>query len=47
VSGTPGIPHRLWLKVSNIIAKLPEMKKQLKTMEKKIADLEASQGPKK
>ena len=47
VSGTPGIPHRLWLKVSNIISKLPEMKKHLKSMEKRIADLEVSQDPKK
>ncbi|OEU44460.1 MAG: UDP-3-O-(3-hydroxymyristoyl)glucosamine N-acyltransferase [Desulfobacterales bacterium S7086C20] len=40
VSGTPGMPHRLWLKASSITAKLPDMKKQLSNLEKRIQGLE-------
>jgi UDP-3-O-[3-hydroxymyristoyl] glucosamine N-acyltransferase len=40
VSGTPSIPHRLWLKVSNIISKLPEMNRQLRRLEKRTERLE-------
>lgn len=47
VSGTPSIPHRLWLRVSGIISKLPEMKKQLRELERKMDRLEKSQVPSK
>jgi UDP-3-O-[3-hydroxymyristoyl] glucosamine N-acyltransferase len=40
VSGTPEMPHRLWLKVSTIIPKLPEMKKRIRELEKRIERLE-------
>jgi UDP-3-O-[3-hydroxymyristoyl] glucosamine N-acyltransferase len=40
VSGTPEMPHRLWLKVSNIIPKLPDMKKKIRELEKRIERLE-------
>lgn len=40
VSGTPGMPHRLWLKISNIIPKLPDMKKTLRELERRIEKLE-------
>lgn len=40
VSGSPEMPHRLWLKVSNIIPKLPEMKKKIRELEKRIERLE-------
>lgn len=40
VSGVPGMPHRLWLRVQNIIAGLPEMKKQFRRMEKRLGKLE-------
>jgi UDP-3-O-[3-hydroxymyristoyl] glucosamine N-acyltransferase len=40
VSGTPSIPHRLWLKVSNIISTLPDMKKRLRRLEKRTERLE-------
>ncbi len=40
VSGTPGMPHRLWLRVSNIIPKLPEMKKKLRDLEGRVEELE-------
>lgn len=36
VSGAPEMPHRLWLKVSLIIPKLPEMFKRLARLEKRI-----------
>jgi UDP-3-O-[3-hydroxymyristoyl] glucosamine N-acyltransferase len=42
VSGSPAVPHRLWLKVSNIIPKLPEMKKRIRELEKRIQRLEKS-----
>jgi UDP-3-O-[3-hydroxymyristoyl] glucosamine N-acyltransferase len=40
VSGTPEMPHRLWLKVCNIIPKLPDMKKKIRELEKRIKRLE-------
>lgn len=39
-SGVPPIPHKEWLKASVLFAKLPEMKKTVSTLEKRIADLE-------
>jgi len=44
VSGAPGMPHRLWLKTSNIIQKLPDMKKKLKRLEERIKMLEEALG---
>ena len=47
MSGTPSIPHRLWLKVSSIVSRLPEMKNRLRKLEKRIDRLEDPQdGPK-
>ncbi len=40
VSGSPGMPHAVWLKTSNIIPKLPEIKKELRGLEKRIRKLE-------
>lgn len=42
VSGFPGMPHRLWLKASSIIPKLPDMKKKLRELEKRIEKMEKS-----
>ncbi len=39
-SGSPAIPHRLFLKSSVLIPKLPEIKRKLINMEKKIKELE-------
>jgi UDP-3-O-[3-hydroxymyristoyl] glucosamine N-acyltransferase len=36
VSGTPEMPHRLWLKVLQIIPRLPEMFRKINMMEKKL-----------
>ena len=40
VSGMPGMPHKVWLRVQNIISGLPEMKRQLRKMEKRLGSLE-------
>ncbi len=40
VSGMPGMPHKVWLRVQNIIFRLPEMKRQLRKMEKRLGSLE-------
>ncbi|MCK4727872.1 MAG: UDP-3-O-(3-hydroxymyristoyl)glucosamine N-acyltransferase, partial [Desulfobacterales bacterium] len=40
VSGFPAVDHRLWLKVSSIIPKLPDMKKKLRELEKRIEEME-------
>lgn len=42
VSGTPAMPHRLWLKTSSLIPRLPEFIARLRDLEKKILDLESS-----
>lgn len=40
-SGTPTMPHREWLKSSMVVPRLPEMKKNISALEKRIAELEA------
>ena len=40
VSGTPAMPHRLWLKTSGIIRRLPEFNEHLRHLEKRVAELE-------
>lgn len=40
VSGSPEIPHRLWLKVQRIIPRLPELKKKLGEIEKRLIKIE-------
>ena len=44
VSGSPGMPHRLWLKTTRIIPKLPDMKKKIKILEERIKVLEEALG---
>lgn len=41
-SGTPTMPHREWLKSSMIMPRLPELKKTVSALEKRIALLEAT-----
>ncbi|TSK03858.1 MAG: UDP-3-O-(3-hydroxymyristoyl)glucosamine N-acyltransferase [Geobacter sp.] len=41
LSGIPVMPHREWLKSSNLLPKLPEFRKTLNTLEKRVAELEA------
>ena len=40
VSGFPHMPHKTWLKVSKIISRLPLMRTQLLSMEKRLKKLE-------
>ena len=40
-SGTPAIPHREWLKSAMIVPRLPELKKTVLALEKRVAELEA------
>jgi UDP-3-O-[3-hydroxymyristoyl] glucosamine N-acyltransferase len=40
-SGTPAIPHKEWLKSMAVVAKLPDMRKTVAALEKRIALLEA------
>jgi UDP-3-O-[3-hydroxymyristoyl] glucosamine N-acyltransferase len=41
VSGSPAMPHRLWLKTSSLITRLPEFFARLRGLEKKLSDLES------
>jgi UDP-3-O-[3-hydroxymyristoyl] glucosamine N-acyltransferase len=40
VSGTPTMPHRLWLRTRSLITRLPEFQDRLKSLEKRLAELE-------
>ncbi len=40
VSGTPSMPHRLWLRTTRFIPRLPEMFDRLRRLEKKVEELE-------
>lgn len=40
-SGTPAIPHKEWLKSMAVVPKLPDLRKTIASLEKRIAGLEA------
>jgi len=40
-SGTPTMPHKEWLKSAMVVPRLPEMKKTVSALEKRVAELEA------
>ena len=40
-SGTPALPHKEWLKSMAVVAKLPDLRKTVASLEKRIAGLEA------
>lgn len=40
VSGSPAIPHRLWLKTSALTARLPDINRRLRDLEKRMEELE-------
>ncbi|MGD9972977.1 MAG: UDP-3-O-(3-hydroxymyristoyl)glucosamine N-acyltransferase [Desulfatirhabdiaceae bacterium] len=40
VSGSPQMPHGQWLRVQRVIARLPELKKKISELEKRLAALE-------
>jgi len=41
VSGSPGMPHRVWLRVHRLLPRLPEIKKELDELKKQVARLMA------
>lgn len=43
ISGIPGMPHKRWRKVVSIISRLPEIRKKLFSIEKRIKNLEDQQ----
>ena len=40
-SGTPTMPHKEWLRAMAVVPRLPELKKSISSLEKRIAELEA------
>ncbi len=46
ISGAPEMPHKLWLKVQRIIPRLPEIRKKIQSIEKRLTRLESDQGEK-
>lgn len=40
LSGFPGLPHKLWLRVQRVVGKLPELFKQVSALEKRVEDME-------
>jgi UDP-3-O-[3-hydroxymyristoyl] glucosamine N-acyltransferase len=40
VSGSPSMPHRLWLRISGLLNRLPQLNERVKTLEKKLNALE-------
>lgn len=40
-SGTPTMPHKDWLKSAMVVPRLPEMKRTVSSLEKRVAELEA------
>lgn len=43
-SGSPAIPHKDWLRASAVYARLPELKKTVSSLEKRLAELEKLAG---
>jgi len=41
VSGSPEMPHRIWLRVQQIIPRLPELKKKVSELEKRLKKVES------
>ena len=44
LSGSPAFPHREWLRAQALFPRLPEMKRGLTTLEKRVAELEKVLG---
>jgi UDP-3-O-[3-hydroxymyristoyl] glucosamine N-acyltransferase len=42
VTGYPAIPNREWLKASTVFKKLPELRKTVADLERRIEELEAA-----
>ena len=46
ISGYPAIPNRDWLKASAVFRKLPELRKLVADLERRVAELEVEAGEK-
>jgi UDP-3-O-[3-hydroxymyristoyl] glucosamine N-acyltransferase len=46
LSGTPGMPHRLWLRVQRLVPQLPEWRKKLAQLEQRLRQIEEKQDEK-
>lgn len=44
VSGSPAIPHGEWLRAQAVVKRLPEMRRELKALERRLAELAARLG---
>jgi UDP-3-O-[3-hydroxymyristoyl] glucosamine N-acyltransferase len=44
ISGYPAIPNRDWLKASAVFRKLPELRRLVADLERRIAELEVEAG---
>jgi UDP-3-O-[3-hydroxymyristoyl] glucosamine N-acyltransferase len=44
VSGTPTMPHRLWLRTRGLITRLPEFLDRLRSLEKRLEEMEKKSG---
>ncbi len=44
-SGTPTMPHKEWLKSAMVMPRLPELKKTVSALQKRVAELEAQINP--
>lgn len=40
ISGTPGMPHRIWLRVQRILPMLPDLRKRIQAFERRLQQLE-------
>lgn len=45
IAGAPEMPHRLWLKVQRIIPRLPDLRRKVAMLERRLKRLEADKGP--
>ena len=43
ISGSPTMPHKTWLRVQRIIPRLPELRKKLSDLEKRLRNLESGE----
>ena len=45
ISGSPTMPHKTWLKVQRIIPRLPDLRRKIAMLERRLKRLEADKGP--
>ncbi len=43
VSGSPEMPHKIWLRIQRIIPRLPELKKKIEELEKRLEKIEKNE----